>query len=470
MKYSKLFLAGLQLVVTLLMVTAVTFAWVTVSVSPEVSGIQMSIGGSSVISIAADVTETVDGVVYHYPSEFSDVMQISEYETYTYISELDALMPVSTADGINWFLPTYYEPGDTEVTSGIVYSGELKPIDEFYLDSTLQYANHSNLADYDSLKGNYVYMDFWVTAPMDYDLRISMENVADDDMSQYSGSYAIALPEAVYTVSDEGLGTYSLEESPESMAAIRLGFLVNESSDIDAYALYQKSDGYNSMYTDLKGIYQEVGEIYYFDSNFTIYEPNGNLHPSEEEQLAAIESYGGLASLEETDIYEAGSYVETNPIGIVDGEVSLVDISDILTVQTESTWLDMSIFQKLFTQSVNGNPNDLSLDELETQFYSEHLLGTYINYVEKGLFVTNTASLYAVMDEDGEVTADEFDGLAQSGATDDVIIVSLQANVPQRIRLYIWVEGQDVDCTNGLVTSKIALSIEFAGSNQDFED
>lgn len=473
MKLSKLTMAAIQLSVALMMIVTITFAWVTASVAPEISGIQMSIGGSSTISIAPDVTQTVEGQTYHYPGEFGDSIQISDYEGYQYIQDLDALVPVSTADGVNWFLPTYYDPTDQEVQDGLVSSGDLKPYDQFYQDSTLQYANHANLPDYDTLKGNYAYIDFWVVAPMDYDLRISMERVDGNDDSRYSGSYAIALPQAEYVVDETGETSYVLTETPQSTAALRMGFLTNTSSNTEAYELYKNSSAYNTLYTQLNGIYPESGYEYYYDSSFTIYEPNGTFHPTEAQQQALMEETGGMIANLSWETVEPGSYVETQPIGLVDGQVTPVDISDRLMIQTDSIWVDMDLFQSLFTNSVDGNPNGLTLDELESNFYTEHLQGAYGNYVIKGDFVQSTAALYEALYEsatEGSISSEAFSEVTLSGATDDVIIVSLQKNVPQCIRLYIWVEGQDIDCTNSVVASKIALSVELAGSNQDFEE
>lgn len=55
--------------------------------------------------------------------------------------------------------------------------------------------------------------------------------------------------------------------------------------------------------------------------------------------------------------------------------------------------------------------------------------------------------------------------LSLAGATDDAYIVDLERNVPQRIRMFIWLEGQDVDCTNDVKQSGVVVSIELAGSN-----
>jgi hypothetical protein len=56
--------------------------------------------------------------------------------------------------------------------------------------------------------------------------------------------------------------------------------------------------------------------------------------------------------------------------------------------------------------------------------------------------------------------------LTTSGATDDVYITMLQRNTPQRIRMFIWVEGQDIDCADSnSEQGSFVLNLELAGAN-----
>ena len=52
--------------------------------------------------------------------------------------------------------------------------------------------------------------------------------------------------------------------------------------------------------------------------------------------------------------------------------------------------------------------------------------------------------------------------------TDGAVIVKLKRNTPQRVRMFIWLEGQDIDCrSSGTVrASELALKIELAGSTK----
>ena len=52
-----------------------------------------------------------------------------------------------------------------------------------------------------------------------------------------------------------------------------------------------------------------------------------------------------------------------------------------------------------------------------------------------------------------------------AGATEDAVIVRLERNVPQRIRVFIWLEGQDADCTGATENLRFAVNLQLAGAN-----
>ena len=80
----------------------------------------------------------------------------------------------------------------------------------------------------------------------------------------------------------------------------------------------------------------------------------------------------------------------------------------------------------------------------------------------------NTSSLYTASAYD-KVDVSSITTLDKAGATDDVSITVLEKDVPQRIRMFIWLEGQDIDCTESIENVEFALSIELAGSNKKEE-
>ena len=76
--YLKLIAISLTLVLSVSVVAMSSYAWLVLSSSPAVSGIQVTIGGGNTILVAPDITEVVDGQVYHYPGTFSDTMNFSK--------------------------------------------------------------------------------------------------------------------------------------------------------------------------------------------------------------------------------------------------------------------------------------------------------------------------------------------------------------------------------------------------------
>lgn len=436
--YTKLIAITLALALSAVMLVMSSYAWYVISSSPELEGIQLTIGGGSTILVAADMTVEQDGELLHYPANFSSTLNFSVHESYRYLHGLSALTPVSTADGKNWFIPVYYDLGDAQVLDGEVLSGTLKPIGEYILDTSLSYAN---LTEEDAEKasyGNYICLDFWVVSPGDdYTLRIS---TGDNS----SGSFVIGLQEAA--VSETG-GYTLVDSSTDASECVRVGFLVDtESVSEAAYAAYEKSSSHSSQYTSLRGSFADDAA-----SRFTIYEPNADSH-----------NVSGQA--------EDGAYSITTPIGLLGGRRVYTDIRDRLTVQLASSWAltaleETTIIEQQFQTAAAGQTVQ-SLEDLTNEFYLEYLDGQVSPYVSQGRFIKTTSSLYNAADGFG-LAAQSLQTLTTAGATDDVYIVQLEQNVPQRIRLFIWLEGEDVDCVNSASSSAFAFSIELAGSNQE---
>lgn len=430
----KLIATGLILSILLVMMVAVTYAWTTLSTSPTVNGIQISIGGTDTIKIAPNVTVTVNGTEYNYPGVFKDTLDFGNFAEYGYLNQLEGLTPVSTADGLHWAIPTYYGPNDAEVINGEAQAGDLKPISSFLLDTDLEYAN---LTDSDKAKqGSYVYLDFWIVAPADYDLRL-----ASGDSS--SGSYLIELMPAV----EDGDGYALVSTEGHVAASARVGFLVDHNNITDdTMVYYQRSPYYQNQYTKLKGSYQSPGEGIKYSSSylFTIYEPNGDLHPYDPDL----------------------GYKATYPIGW-DGGFKQEDISDRLAVQLTNEWIkvggETTYLEQMFTTATLGKTYPSAADA-ESEFYDEYLQGHLLSYIKQGKFVKSTAALYDSL-TDSKNSKETLDGVELSGATEDSCIAHLEKNVPQRIRMFIWLEGEDYDCFKGSEEVSFALNVELAGSH-----
>ena len=433
--YLKLIALSLMLAVSVVMVITVSYAWVIMSTSPEVSGLQVTIGGGNTILVAADLTGQADGATYHYPDVFRDKLNFSSHASYAYLQDLDGLMPVSTADGIHWFLPEYYEASDAAVRNGLAAAGQIKDISQFTLEQDLAHANLSGVEEDVLAQGSYIFLDFWVVSPgTDCTLRLSVPTVEGDN----SGGTFLVEQLQVRNGTD-GPVLRSVESNASAM--FRVGFLANDDMVLDdSMRQYLQSPGYDDEYRSLRGTYGEPGDYQYgWDSTrFTIYEPNADFHP----ELPGME----------------GKYLLTSPVGLVEDAPREVSVKDRVTAQRRSDWLMLdngqTMLEQIFQSAIFGR-EDLEPQKLTEFFYNTYLQGQVEPFVNKGAFVKRAENLVDGLELTPGLTA---------GATDDVYIIRLQRDTPQRIRMFVWLEGQDADCTNVTQATSVMLNLELAGS------
>lgn len=425
--YIKIACTAAALLCAMAMIVMSSYAWLTASTSPVAEGIQVAVGGGSTILLAPDLVNN-EGV--HYPGAFGATLRLDD------LLDADAhsgLTPVSTADGLNWYLPVYYMEDDPEVQAGTAKAGDLKPYDQFLCDETLTYANLA-AGDEKAAEGSYLYADFWVVSPGSrYELRVSTSNDASG-----AGSYVVDLPQVVETEVGFAMQT---PEYPAS-ESLRVGFLVNQNAAADSAAAYAANGG-DQRYTTLMGGYQEKGKptspLYSYNT-FHIYEPNGSSH-------SALEG--------------VQDYIATYPLGRNDTSVTGIPVGSRLSVQMASQWEENKV-NDLFTASVQQAGDTATAADVQAQLYKN--LAGRSDYVNKGQFIQNTDKLYANLEEDHTVLQATLEQMAKAGANESNSIVTLERNVPQRIRVFIWLEGQDADCVSGASVSGFAMRIELAGS------
>ena len=103
------------------------------------------------------------------------------------------------------------------------------------------------------------------------------------------------------------------------------------------------------------------------------------------------------------------------------------------------------------------------------QFYENWIQKDFGHYLNLGQFVPSASKLYSNTEgTEGvhkTVPADKLSALGSSGATSDIYLVRLEKNVPQRIRMFVYLEGQDVDCVSYGDVSDLIVHVELAGSN-----
>lgn len=447
--YFKLIVMLAVLLMSVSVVIMSSYAWLVLAGNPAATGIQVAIGGGNTILTAPNVrVETEDGSVYNYPGHFSDKLNFGMNPGYEYLRTLGNLTPVSTTNGVDWFLPEYYSGNDPEVQSGRIPSGMIKDVSQFQLDNELSYANLNPDDEEDREKirqGSYVYLDFWVASPGgDYTVRVSTGEGTSD-----GGSFVVDLMEPQKT--EDG---FTLKESGSSAAAaVRIGFLANDLPLIDdTMVKYRESRYSDDRFTSLRGVYKEpeTGNAYLEFDRFTIYEPNGDYHPDRKDL--------------------DGSYVITRPLGLSENGITEQDVSRNLTVQRKSTWapaanqVGTAIEQQFQTALRSWDLEEMTPAKVLTKFYGNTLQGQFSPYVSKGNFLKRTSDLYTVS-ADGAATVTELSRIENAGATEDAYIIRLERNVPQRIRMFIWLEGQDADCGDSIDSARFAVNVELAGSD-----
>lgn len=423
--YIKIACTAAALLCAMAMIVMSSYAWLTASTSPVAEGIQVAVGGGSTILLAPDV---VNDAGKHYPGAFGATLRLDDLlDTKQY----SGLTPVSTANGLSWYLPVYYTEDDPEVQAETAKAGDLKPYDQFLCDETLTYANLP-VDDERAAKGSYLYADFWVVSPGSrYELRVSTSNDASG-----AGSYVVDLPQVVETEDSFDMQT---PEYPAS-ESLRVGFLVNQNAAAESAAAYTANGG-DQRYTKLMGDYQKVGEQVQPASynTFRIYEPNGSSHSAQGET----------------------GYIATYPLGRNDTSVTGIPVGGRLSVQMASQWEEDRI-NDLFTASVQQAGDTATAADVQAQLYKN--LAGRSDYVKKGQFIQNTGKLYENLGQDHTVLQATLEQMAKAGANESNSIVTLERNVPQRIRMFIWLEGQDADCVSGASVSGFAMRIELAGS------
>ncbi len=428
-----------------------SYAWMVLSSNPAATGIQVIIGGGNTILIAPNMEHEYNGKTYNLPGHFSDKMNFGGYgmeESYGYLSGLAGLTPVSTSNGREWFV-----------------SGN--KVDIFYENANLpkfiEDENGGQIPNEKVGEGNYIYLDFWVVSPSgNYDLRISTGEGTSE-----GGSFVIDLPEPKIETAEDGTvtGTLHQEDGKSAAASVRIGFLANPimlEEEMQAYVDKNYNYG-DDRFKSLRGFYREPnsGSFAIDSEKFTIYEPNGDFHPLDEKL--------------------DGSYVQTKPLMLENGAIKEnPDIWNHLTVQLKSDWdVDKNengnmIIEQIFNTNVIGNKALKEAEEknLSDYFYRGILGGQLSPYVVKGQFISYSYDdgqnlLKNYIDEDGTVSTAQVGGLRTSGATEDVVIIELEQNVPQRIRMFIWLEGQDIDCPASANSARFAVNIELAGGTKE---
>ncbi len=493
----KIYLAGISLLMALIMLVTASVAWFTISTAPEISGIQVGIYADRTLLLSSDNTEYVQYL--DLSPKFKD---------------LAPLHPVSTVDGLNWFIPTYNSK-----------TGELRDASEFILDDKLEYANiikvESVPGDYyedttpdliegeiqdNANKGYYVYADFWMktedeggcnvrlTIPhyakfdtdsgSDFMTAFDRQKDAEEEVAQgWYGSYVL---NSGFKVSEAG---EIILESREAETSMRVGFLLDPDDPPEEEEEEETSDA-ETPGTETPDAGTPDTDSYADEKNkFFIYEPNADIRSASNKPLETNDKSKVDYILDykfNSESYEDGTYFVTQPIEkkeytrpktdpetgeeLKDPETGetltekyfggkVVDITDYtkthLIIQKASEW-DLDKAKAKVAEGKLPNSNDVKYPMggfLDTETLYEMLTeedANDVNTTESGIEINNPNRLVDV----SKMTTD----IAGSN-----VIVTLKKDTPLKVRLFIWIEGQDVDCWNDIAAGRFIVNLELAG-------
>lgn len=359
-----------------------------------------------------------------------------------------------------------------------------------------------SIPSYDSDKGSYI-----------------LDSYEEEIGSQVYGTYALA-NYAVYETGDGDDTAYTAEMQRNAQTALRVGFQTTTSTadengdetDSTNFVIYEpNADQRNTSGGDEKPALTaeeeaEIAEAALKDETLSI--------------LTVDNEYikDGYQINSDGTNYLAGQYIPTLPVMLVQDEVSGDggddgDGGDVtysfvtttligedaptttqLIIQTQSSWDT--------TDNADGDPaNEAAFIQAYQQSAAGYTLADgetwrtgWSDVVQTmGMFVLDNAAL--VSDElttsdirsDDVVSIEEADGTglgvydlsysegAQSSnllnasgvsANDSgTKIVHLTKDTPQKVTIYIWIEGQDADCWNDIAAGSFVVNLELAGQN-----
>lgn len=492
---TKIFAALMLTLVALVMLVVASVAWFTISTNPEISGMQVSIKAPDRVLVSETGEEDT----------WEDTLNLSE--SFGYYAPLK---PVSTVDGLHWFLPEYET------------SGSLKNVNQFELDDELKYANSmiyqlsttsgkmekltGSALQTASNNGYYVYADFFLKSEEDLtDIHLTFANPyaqENTELNDTDGTYVLPAYELEINEDEpeESPIKYTLKNiSNDTQNVVRVGFLVNPV--YDASSDTKVTDTVDT--SEIEGYSTDD----YSKNQFYIYEPNSDQRTSVNKPVTSADDYTKLdryiesydykgekiTSGEDTTVipedYKNGYYYETLPVektGTVDqkdtdGKVikykytqSRLDPKQLIP-QHFCQWNSDSLLETMKeTITTPGATKWWKSDDVKYpygSFLNSNSLyngTTLYDTVFPGLMLSDIGGTGAGLNI-GKQTADE-DGSIEIYPYDNVIsysssqsIVTLKKDKPVRIRLFVWLEGQDIDCWNDVAAGGFVVNLELGG-------
>lgn len=488
--HTKLNMTMIALVVSIIVLVMAAFAWFVLSTNPEIKGMNFRVNADQAILVSQD------------GKDFSNSEDLSEK-----FADVGALVPSSTVDGLNWFVCKYdlsgnvlQKPDDTfgtqfqylrfpnggNVANATKSEGSASGSEDGNTSQQAGAEGTAGTGETEKEKCYYIYTDIWlktqedetevylsVPSNLDYgkgDRTENDTNKPDETEKDHYGSYVMS-----YHVDKDENGKKTIQLTDRgSETCARVGFQVLDEKNGDNEPAEIKTSAVTT-------------------NNFYIYEPNADRRSEADktsDEYNADEYVAGFNAKEffdEKDFASAdGSYIPTFPIQV--NEDTLKELGSALKNitgdydDTVTKWNfdgegaregfkgydgNISVFpaDHLLAQrsSTWKQPTDAAVrEQLSKNTFNSTMIGSM------GRFLV-TAQLYGKLglknslsnsnNDYSQVQLDSSDESARSTGP----IVTLTKNTPQKIRLYFWLEGQDVDCWNDVADTDFLVNLEFVG-------
>ena len=413
----KLIGALVVLLMVLALAAAGTYAWFTLSTKGELNGIGITFDANGdewpfyIIEQPAsmsDATTTDDILALEGWKKDLVLASVSDAEgNYHSIQDSFQLRPVSTSDGVHWYTANYGSDGSV---IGL-------DMEELEAIANINRQNLNPVGTGSEIPANYLYYcDLWIKTESeehDYELHLSnplsMDRVMDEEILTGFGTYVFPglIPEDDPDYASKSQASY------DASTCVRMGFLIYDQ--------------------DPSGLVQDEKP-----GKFWIYEPNSDLRATAFQAFRGTEGQHNSYEYQENMVYVFGDSDSTKKT----------------VVQHKA--IPEGTMQTLLPDYVEGGGNVAGRTEYKT-------------------FEDRTIQqLHSTRNPDGEITElGEFISLRAGGersgyeGIDTPGMVTVKKGEPQHIRVFIWLEGQDVDCWNSTLTGQMDFHLEFRGDAAD---
>ena len=416
---AKLIISGVVLLGALALLALGTFAWFTLSKRGDIGGIGVSVEMDNpwdfeILQADEDWTtlqEVIDSDKWSKNLTLANIPMAGTPSERT-ITDCYQLRPISTYDGKTWYLADYDNRGNVigvkKATLSMV--GNINRYDPTPQDQGKD------------VPANYVYYyDMWIKTKSDehdYELHLNNPLNLNDKKSEdaYFGTYV--LPGLV----NDGNGKLTISKPGYDMCTtLRIGFLIYNQKD-DTYINTKDNSGY-----------EEPGEFWIYEPNcdlrakyFTEFKGEADAENSYEwqKQISYLAGYAENTKVEQHEQYTDGNDIKTIlPKVYRSNEDVDYDYNPNTIKQYHSSW------------DMNAVKSKQSMSEVNSR-----------DVASFGKFIP-------------------LNGKEREGYTgiDTPSMVTIYRTKPQHIRVFIWMEGQDVDCWNSSLSGNLAINLEFRG-------